>query len=297
MTLGCHLAIGPLRWDLHHAGGSPFRCTDPAYAGFLHAEESSLARPALRIARVVVEQGPVSIPEAAPLFSSGRNWSLWEQGCELLFVVGAHRGDRARVACCLDRQTLNARLTVEGDPTNLPLVYPLDQILSWAMLAHCGGLLLHAAVAVKAGVGYVFAGRSGAGKSTLSGLCHGEGWRILNDDRSMVFRRDGSWRVAGTPWHGSGRFAEADEVPLGGLYLLRQAADNRLERIDSRQARMNLLDVTAVPWFEDHWSQRSLDVLDDLSRTVPVECYHFAKSLAAVRYLEQGLSISEEAAV
>ena len=169
-----------------------------------------------------------------------------------------------------------------------PLRYPLDQILSWGMLARIGGALMHAAVGVKNGVGFIFTGRSGAGKSTISALLRAEGWRILNDDRVLVFRRGGEWRVAGTPWHGSGRFAEAAEAPLGGICFLRQADEDSLDPMPASQARLAILDVAAVPWFEASWSQGVLDGLDRLVRDIEVYRFHFTKTPAAVKALASG---------
>ena len=89
--------------------------------------------------------------------------------------------------------------------------------------------------------------------------------------------------MAGTPWHGSGRFAEAAEVPLGGIYLLQQAAEDRSMPISASQARLALLDVAAVPWFEDSWEQRTLDGLDRLVGDVEIRRFHFTKTPSAVR--------------
>jgi len=175
-----------------------------------------------------------------------------------------------------------------------PLLYPLDQILSWGMLSRVGGVLLHAAVAVRDGAGWVFAGHSGAGKSTLSELCHAEGDRILNDDRVMVFQRDGEWKVAGTPWHGSGRFAEAAEVPLGGLFFLKQADSERIEDLTPSEARLELLNVAAVPWFEESWSQGMLDGLEQVVQGVECRRFHFTKTPAAVQVLRSAQRGEEE---
>jgi hypothetical protein len=131
----------------------------------------------------------------------------------------------------------------------------------------------------------LFAGRSGAGKSTLAALCHAEGWRILNDDRAMVFRRDREWRVAGTPWHGSGRFAEAAKCRWAALFLLKQAGEDRIEPVDAAQARLALLDVAAVPWFAEDWSQGILDGLDGLVREIEPARLHFTKTAEAVAML------------
>jgi len=236
---------------------------------------------------VAITEGVGEIPATPPLWRAGNHWAVWDDGAELAFHVGLEAPEAVRASCRVAKNVSRAELTVHPSAwkdgiCQSPLKYPLDQILSWGLLSKIGGALLHAAVAVKDGVGIVFAGRSGAGKSTLAGLCHAAGWRILNDDRAVVFRRGGEWRVAGTPWHGSGRFAEAAEVPLGGVYLLKQARENRIEPLAAAQARLALLDVAAVPWFAEEWSQGMLDGLDRLVREAKAAQFHFTKTAAAV---------------
>ena len=292
LTESVHLDVGPLRIQLRTEGTALVRYSAPAYASFFSA---AAPRPgteplAALAVDVVLEKSPV--PSRAPAWQVGQSWAVWEAGGDLLCLAGFHGPGQAFFGCRVARDVSRAALAVDPDlpgsvPGRLesPLRYPLDQVLSWGMLSRIGGALLHAAVAVKDGVGYVFAGRSGAGKSTLAGLCHAEGWRILNDDRAMVFRRGGAWRVAGTPWHGSGRFAEAAEVSLGGIFFLRQASGNRMEPLTASPARLALLDVAAVPWFEDSWSQGTLDGLNRLVGDVETNRFHFTKTPAAVRAL------------
>jgi hypothetical protein len=236
------------------------------------------------------------LPHGEPIWRAGGNWAAWEAGDDLVFRSGIQAPPSAQMACRVARDLSRAELAPGplawvGGVCESPLRYPMDQILTWGMLSRIGGALIHAAVAVRDGIGWVFAGRSGTGKSTLSGLCHREGWRILNDDRVLVFRRGGEWQVAGTPWHGSGRFAEAAEVPLGGIFCLNQALDDRMEAMDASQRRLALLDVAAVPWFEDAWAQGTLDGLDRLAREVELQRFHFTRTSAAVRAIEvaQGL--------
>lgn len=283
-----HLDIGPLRLSLQTEFADAVRYPDPAYAGFFAAAESGV--PVRPLCEMPVELGfrSEAVPLGEPSWRGGRNWAIWESGADLIVRVGICAPEEMQVACRVARDLSRAELALhpaarsDGE-CEAPLRYPLDQILTWGMLARIGGALLHAAVAVRDGVGWVFAGHSGAGKSTLSGLCHAAGFRILNDDRVMVFRRAGEWRVAGTPWHGSGRFAEAAEVPLGGLFFLRQAPENRLEAISPAQARLELLNVAAVPWFEDEWSQGILDGLEALVQDGSCARFHFTKSPAAVQ--------------
>ena len=289
MRLAVHLDVGPLRFALRNAEPGAVRYSDPAYAGFFCAAggETPLAEMPVDIVRRAVAP-----PAGDPLWRAGDHWAVWKDEGELVFRVGLRLPESAQRSCRVAPDLARAELALPAAAwTNgvceAPLRYPLDQVLSWGLLARIGGTLLHAAVAVKDGRGWVFTGRSGAGKSTISALLLAAGWRILNDDRVVVFRRGGTWRVAGTPWHGSGRFAEAAEVPLAGLCFLHKAAGCRLEAMPAAQARLALLDVAAVPWFEETWAQGILDGLERLTRDVEIRRFHFAKSAAAARALAE----------
>ena len=292
LTGSAHLDIGPLRICLRTEASATVRYSAPAYADFFSLGAPSSAADPLVALSVDVALGRPSAPARAPSWQIGQSWAVWEEGADLVCLAGFHGQGQAFFGCRMARDVSRAELALNPELPGLvpgqmesPLRYPLDQVVSWGMLSRIGGALLHSAVAVKDGVGYVFAGRSGAGKSTLSGLCHAEGWRILNDDRAMVFRRGGEWKVAGTPWHGSGRFAEAAEVPLGGLLFLRQATEDRMDPISASQARLALLDVAAVPWFEDSWAQGTLDGLARLVGEIETSRFHFTKTPAAVQAL------------
>ena len=251
--MGSVLQIGPLRWELD----VDVSYSDPAYDGFC----ANSAEPLVRIP-VSVERRTMGLPSGEPLYRGGKNWALWEDGRDLIVCSGfaGQPAPRFYARVCRDSGAVALSLDPAREDGSNPLCYPMDQILSWGPLAQCGGLILHSAVAVKDGVGWVFSGRSGAGKSTLAEQCRQAGWQILNDDRVMVFQRAGRWRVAGTPWHGSGRFAEAKEVPLGGICFIEKAAQSRAAPMAREQVRYSLLDVAAIPWFEDEWSQAALDV-------------------------------------
>ena len=287
MRNAVHLDVGPLRFALRTAEPEPVRYTDPAYCGFFCAAGGE---PPLAEVPVDVVRGAVAPPAGEPLWRAGDHWAVWADGADLLFHVGLRAPAGARRFCRAARDLSRAEVALPATAwadgvCEAPLRYPLDQILSWGLLARLGGALLHAAVAVKDGRGRVFTGRSGAGKSTISALLRDAGWRILNDDRVVVFRRGGEWRVAGTPWHGSGRFAEAAEVPLDGIHFLGKSAECRSEDLSAAQARLALLDVAAVPWFEETWAQGILDGLDRLTREVEIARFHFPKTPQAAQAL------------
>jgi hypothetical protein len=281
-----HLTVGPVRFLLNGDEGIPVRYDDWAYGGFFADREVKGAYRPLAELPVQLVRGSRQMPATSPWFSAGRNWAVWQDGDDWLFCTGFSGRERPRVTCRLLGGLDRATLSVDGDPADAPLRYPLDQVLTWGLLGRCGGVLLHAATVVCGGLGLVFAGRSGAGKTTLSALCHQAGWRVLNDDRVVLFRRDGRLHVAGTPWHGSGRFAEADEVPLAGIFLLSQAPFESLERLPPGDAWQSLLPMAGIPWFASAWADASLEALNDISRSVPVNRFHFRPLPSSVSALE-----------
>lgn len=298
---GC-LDIGPIRMLLRGAPGERVAYAHPAYRQFFSTSDLSGAFQPLVTLPVDLRRQVSEIPVSEPLWRADLHWALWEEETEWICCVGIHRRNHARYCCRIARDGSRVVLAMDpelaGDDSACfvsPLVYPVDQILSWKLLSQTRGILFHAAVAVHNGMGWVFAGPSGAGKSTLSNLCHAAGDRILNDDRVMVFRRDGVWKVAGTPWHGSGRFAEAAEVPLGGLFLLKQAGSEQIKPVSVSQARMELLNVAAIPWFLDEWSQGILDGLEQLVQDMGCLEFRFTNTPEAVQALRRVQGVESEA--
>ena len=285
MTDAGHLDVGPLRFALRTACAGTVRYGAPPHAAFYSTAAGGAPLRELPVEIVCRTAAP---PADAPLWRAGRHWAAWKDGADLVVHVGLAAPEERRMIGRVARDLTRAELALPASAwragvCEAPLRYPVDQIWTWGLLSQMGGALLHAAVAVKDGTGWVFAGRSGAGKSTMSALLRDAGWRILNDDRVAVFRRGAAWRVAGTPWPGSGRFAEAAEVPLGGIAFLKQDAQDRAEPMAAAQSRLALLDVAAVPWFEEEWSQGILDGLDRLVREVAIARLHFTKTPSAVR--------------
>ncbi|MHB8735624.1 MAG: hypothetical protein ACYC6M_10010 [Terriglobales bacterium] len=115
------------------------------------------------------------------------------------------------------------------------------RILHSLWLTSRGGMLLHAASAVRHGRAYVCAGYSGAGKSTLARMAPAEAV-VLSDEISYVRPEGGAYRAFGTPFAGDlGRGGENVAAPLAMLCFLRQGEEHRLRRLPAVQALRTLL--------------------------------------------------------
>jgi hypothetical protein len=121
--------------------------------------------------------------------------------------------------------------------------YGLDsliRILLSVLLAPQRGFLLHAATVLRDGRAYVFTGKSGAGKSTVASLS--PVGSVLTDEISLLKFVDGQWHAFGTPFWGEFRAGGANvHAPVAGLYVLRQAPDDRVERISARESLRAIL--------------------------------------------------------
>lgn len=283
---GCHLNIGPIRFVLRSCADAPMRYKSWGYRDFFEERDTSASPRPLVELPVRIERRSVELPSGSPVYESGKNWAVWPDGDHWLFCSRYAGRDRPLFACRVNRDLTQAALFVDDERTVDPLCYPIDQILSWGLLTRCGGVLMHSALVERDGAGLLLAGRSGAGKSTLAELCRKQGWRGLNDDRVVAFQRNGAARAAGTPWHGTGLLAEAGEVAPMAILLLQQSVSERLERVPPAIAKLALLDVVSIPWFEEDWSKDALEALDALADAIPVYRFSFSCSPSAAEALE-----------
>jgi hypothetical protein len=126
-----------------------------------------------------------------------------------------------------------------------PNPYSIDavlRIIHTLILAQEGGLLVHAASAVRNGKAVLFAGVSGAGKTTISRLAPANA-TLLTDEISYL-RRNGCGYVAyGTPFAGElAKVGENIQAPLAAVYLLQKGPENSIEPVKASEAARGLLE-------------------------------------------------------
>jgi len=135
--------------------------------------------------------------------------------------------------------------TGRGQITQSANPYSIDvalRIFHSLMLAREGGLLVHAASAVRNGKAFVFAGVSGAGKTTISRLAPPDAL-LLTDEISYVRREDEGFAAHGTPFAGElAKLGENVRAPLAALYLLHQGPENSMEPVGHGEAVRRLME-------------------------------------------------------
>jgi hypothetical protein len=188
------------------------------YSGFI----SPTATPAFELDVEVVPPAKITEQDNVAVHVESGQWLI-------------ERGD-LRVRCGLSSR--RGRITQSANPYSIDTTL---RIIHSLILAREGGLLVHAASAVRKGKAFLFAGVSGAGKTTIARLAPPD-VTLLTDEISYV-RRDGDGYVAhGTPFTGElARIGENIEAPLAAVYMLGQGADNSVEPVRGAAAARALL--------------------------------------------------------
>jgi hypothetical protein len=197
-------------------------------------------------------------------FDSGIGWRVTESETAWDVALGVDDpGASVYPALSVRRDWRTGRLYLPAPARTrtappFPLVYPLDRLVFTSLLAHAGGLVVHGTGIVRDGRGFVFAGTHGAGKSTLARLFHrAEAATLLNDDRVVVRRVDGEWRLFGTPWSGTVRATAAASAPVAAILFIRHGAATRPRRLGPAEAAARLLPRCLHPY----WDRAGLEAL------------------------------------
>lgn len=221
-------------------------------------------------------------------------WAIYKNHNEwiyLEFVTEQNSDTLLRVGFFTQGHTLGKiyspkhEISFKGDLQSLSL-FPTDQIWLAHVLADRQGCYLHAAGVILNGHGLLFVGHSGAGKSTIMTMLRDEG-EILCDDRMIVRRWQGGFRIHGTWSHGVVPVVSPNSAPLRAILLLEQAPHNQLVPITSHREIVRTLPFFIVkPLVTADWWEKTLDLVGQMAREVPVYHLQFDKSGGLVQTLK-----------
>lgn len=146
------------------------------------------------------------------------------------------------------------------------------------------GLIIHAAGGSISGKGMVFPAVSGTGKSTLSHLLlpYPEN-QLFSEERLIMRQVNDSWRLWGTPWHGTGVIARNESAPLSALVFLSQAPVTKISELSPSAALRRLLETVSIPWYSQEWTDKGLAVCESLLRDIPAFELAFRPDQTAVQ--------------
>jgi hypothetical protein len=176
----------------------------------------------------------------------------------------------------------------EENPENFvfPLSYPMGELYIMNLLGANSGILFHAAGVIDQGKGYLFVGHGDAGKTTTARLWQEmDAVQVVNDDKVIVRKEDGDFKLYGTPWHGEGGMALPDAAPLKKIFVIKQAKENYAVPIDRSEASVELLTRAFLPLWDADMMDGTLGFLDDLCSLVPCHELGFLPDSSAVDFV------------
>ena len=153
-------------------------------------------------------------------------------------------------------------------------------------------LLFHGSVISVDGAGYLFTAKSGTGKST-----HTRYWReyfkdravMVNDDKPLLKIKEGKVNVYGTPWDGKHRLSTNTCVPLKAICILNRGSENRICKIDKKDAYAMLLQQVNRPVGDTLAMTKTLNLVDELSESVDFYSMYCTMNIDAARVAYEGM--------
>ncbi len=175
--------------------------------------------------------------------------------------------ERGDLRAEFDPETRRGRIVQSANPYSTDAALRITHSL---ILAQEGGLLVHAASAVRNGKAFLFAGVSGAGKTTISRLAPAD-VTLLTDEISYVRKNGHGYIAHGTPFAGElAKPGENVEAPLTALYLLEQGPKNTAEPVEAADAARSLLRNVLFFAHDPELVSKVFESACDLVRCVPV---------------------------
>jgi hypothetical protein len=181
--------------------------------------------------------------------------------------AGQWRMERGDFWAEWDPRSRRGKIRQSANPYSIDAVLRITHTL---VLAREGGLLLHAASAIRNGRAFVFAGVSEAGKTTISRLAPADA-TLLTDEISYVRKQGDGYVAYGTPFTGElAKLGENVSAPVAALYLLTKGSENRIEPVAEGEA-VRLLLANVLFFAEDQeFVQLAFHAACEFASRVPI---------------------------
>lgn len=152
-------------------------------------------------------------------------------------------------------------------------------------------LILHSASITHKDHALLFTAPGGTGKTTQTDLWHRylEDVEDLNGDRTLLQCTPNGWYACGFPICGSSGRCEQKTTPIRAVIILRQGTEDKIYELSPAQKTALLYSEVTVPHFQRTSIERTLELLEDFIREIPVFLYSCTMQESAVTTLHHYL--------
>ena len=142
---------------------------------------------------------------------------------------------------------------------------------------HPPALIVHSCAVIRNNRVFLFAGPSGIGKTTVARMCGDKYGQVLNDEGVLLSRPgqdNNTLMVKGIPIIGELPYRLNTTVPLGAIFLLKQAEKTSARRLSQMEAYTRFMRQVARPIYMAKQERREVYALiaefsEEVSRTTP----------------------------
>lgn len=131
-------------------------------------------------------------------------------------------------------------------------------------------LLFHGSTIAVDNQAYLFTAKSGTGKSTHTRLWRemlGEKAVMVNDDKPFLKITEEGVLACGSPWNGKHKLGSNIQVPLKAICILERGEENRIQKIEPREALLMLIQQSSRP-MDPRKMPKYMELLDRLAASV-----------------------------
>ena len=253
----------------------------PAYQPFIEAGKPDV--------RLVLHKDLPGITSGKKIFDSPPIWSLIRyQGKSAIKIFEKYEGLQRTLILPPRLDQAELFFNPSGSRFMNPFFGPTLELLMINCLAREKGVILHACGIAQDGSGTLFAGESGAGKSTMAGIWSPEnGIEVLSDDRTVVRKKDGEFRMYGTPWHGEAKFGSPQSARLDKIFFIRHGDANSVRKMKGAEAVQSLLTCSFPPYWDSAGINFTLEFFSQMAAAVACYELFFKPDMSVIELIKK----------
>lgn len=179
------------------------------------------------------------------------------------------------------------------DDNGLLLFIKLGLLFSVGMLER-EGCVLHGVTMNYQGNGILVLAHSGVGKSTHTNRWEAMGLAsIVNGDRCLCRKIDGTWYAYGMPWAGSSGKHEQVKVPVKWIIDLKRGPENRIEEMSAFEKEIFLLQRIFAPVTRGAQQEKAFSCVHELSLACQIKRLYCLPDEESVLLLKEQVDQAE----
>lgn len=163
-----------------------------------------------------------------------------------------------------------------------PLEYPLDGLILYYLTAINDDLMIHASGISYSGNGYLFSGISGRGKSTMAKIWEEKGAKIIHDDRLIIRKSGGAYRMFNTPVY---KDDYPHQSPLSKIFIINHGQDNEIVNLKGAAAVSAVVSNCIQHNWDPEMIARFLGSVSIMCTMVPVVSLSFIPDSRVVDFI------------